>query len=170
MSQIVVGVADCKWSTAPEDVLVTYALGSCIAVALYDPVSLVGGMLHFMLPDSGIDRQKALASPCMFADTGMRLLLDRIREAGGERSRLSVRIAGGARVLETNGLFHIGKRNYQALRKILWKTGLMIHAEEVGGTQTRTVALELASGRCTWRSTNGLRGELSLHQTTGGAK
>ncbi len=76
--------------------LVTYALGSCIAVALYDPVAKAGGLLHYMLPESAIDAAKAAANPFMFADTGIPRLIEVLRAAGGEPKRMVVRLAGGA--------------------------------------------------------------------------
>ncbi len=66
----VVGVGDYKISTSPLEVLVTYSLGSCLGVAAYDPRAGVGGLLHFMLPDSRINAEKARAQPAMFADNG----------------------------------------------------------------------------------------------------
>jgi chemotaxis protein CheD len=74
MKDLVVGISDFQCSNKPEDILVTYALGSCIAVVVYDPVAVVGGLLHFMLPDSTLDQNKAAESPAMFADTGIPLL------------------------------------------------------------------------------------------------
>lgn len=147
MTNIVVGVGDCAWSADPEAVLVTYALGSCIGVAIHDPVARVAGLLHFMLPESKIDRDKAAQRPYMFADTGIPLLFRRSYEMGASKSRLVVRAAGGAQVLDPAGYFNIGKRNYQALRKILWQAGVMLHAESVGGTSSRTVRLEVSTGR-----------------------
>jgi chemotaxis protein CheD len=161
MSHVVVGVADCKWSPEPTDTLTTYALGSCIAVALHDPVARVGGLLHYMLPDSAIDPDKAERNPFLFADTGVPVLFEKVRQIGADRRRLTVRVAGGAQVLDPNGYFNIGKRNYLALRKVLWRTGLMIHAEHVGGTDSRTVTLDVATGRFTWRHPDGRQGELT---------
>lgn len=151
MTNIVVGVGDCAWSADPEAVLVTYALGSCIGVAIHDPVARVAGLLHFMLPESKIDRDKAAQRPYMFADTGIPLLFRRSYEMGASKSRLVVRAAGGAQVLDPAGYFNIGKRNYQALRKILWQAGVMLHAESVGGTSSRTVRLEVSTGRMSLR-------------------
>ena len=71
MSEIIVGISDLKVSNNPEDALVTYALGSCIGVAVFDPKAKVGGLLHFMLPDSSLDANKAKSTPAMFADTGI---------------------------------------------------------------------------------------------------
>lgn len=147
MANVVVGMADCQVSKSRDEVLVTYALGSCIAVAIHDPVAGVGGMLHFMLPESAISPAKAGENPYMFADTGIPLLFRRAYEYGAEKRRLVVRAAGGAQVMDESGLFNIGKRNYLALRKILWKAGVMIQGEEIGGTASRTVRLEVATGR-----------------------
>ena len=147
MSLLTVGVVDCKISNAAESVLTTYALGSCIAVAIHDPVAAVGGLLHFMLPESSLNPEKASQNPFMFADTGIPLLFRAAYGLGAEKRRLVVRAVGGAQVMDDNGVFNIGKRNHVALRKILWKAGVMIHGEEVGGTTSRTVRLEVATGR-----------------------
>ncbi len=147
MSSLVVGIADCQVTKAADQVLVTYALGSCIAVAIHDPVTHVGGMLHFMLPESAISPTKAAENPYMFADTGIPLLFRRAYGCGADKRRLVVRVAGGAQVMDSEGVFNIGKRNYLALRKILWKAGVLVQGEEVGGNQSRTVRLEVGSGR-----------------------
>ena len=146
-SLLTVGVGDCRVSNAPETVLATYALGSCIAVAIHDPVAAVGGLLHFMLPESSVNPVKASQNPFMFADTGIPLLFHAAYELGAEKRRLVVRALGGAQVMDEQGVFNIGRRNHMALRKILWKAGVIIHGEEVGGTTARTVRLEVATGR-----------------------
>jgi chemotaxis protein CheD len=151
MNLVVVGVGDCRVTGDPESTLVTYALGSCIAVTIYDPVARVGGMLHFMLPESGLDRAKAQQRPFMFADTGIPLLFHSAYERGAVKQRLIVTAAGGAQLMDANGVFNIGKRNCLALRKILWKAGVMLRAEEVGGMASRTVRLEIGSGRVSLR-------------------
>jgi chemotaxis protein CheD len=147
MPSIVIGVGDCQVSNDPEAVLVTYALGSCIAVVIHDPVSRVGGLLHYMLPESTIDMSKAQQRPYMFADTGIPLLFHNAYQLGAVKSRLEVAVLGGAQVMDTSETFNIGKRNHLALRKIFWKAGVLVHHEEVGGTHSRTVRLEIDSGR-----------------------
>ena len=147
MSLLTVGVGDCKLSNAAESVLATYALGSCIAVAIHDPVAGVGGLLHFMLPESSLNLEKAGQNPFMFADTGIPLLFRTAYGLGAEKRRLVVWVAGGAQVMDEQGVFNIGKRNHVALRKILWKAGVMVHGEEVGGNTSRTVRLEVSTGR-----------------------
>jgi chemotaxis protein CheD len=143
---IVVNVSDAKASANREDVLVTYSLGSCIAVAAYDPVACCGGLLHYQLPTSTLDAARAQANPCMFADTGMTRLLQALAEIGAQKSRLKVKLAGGADMLNDRGLFSIGKRNHAAIRKILWQHGLLVAAESVGGNEPRTVYFHLNDG------------------------
>jgi chemotaxis protein CheD len=127
--------------------LVTHALGSCIAVAVHDPVAQVGGLLHIMLPDSAIDRDKAVRQPYMYADTGIAELLRAVCALGASKRRLHVRLVGGAQVVDPNGIFNIGKRNYLACRKVLWNAGVMVRTEAVGGNASRTVRMEVGSGR-----------------------
>jgi chemotaxis protein CheD len=146
MSTLVVGMADCRTSQDPEGVLITYALGSCVAVAIHDRVANVGGMLHFMLPESSLDPAKARERPYMFADTGIPMLFREAYRLGAEKRRLVVRLAGGAQVMDDGGVFNIGKRNYLAARKILWKAGVLVQSEEVGGHDSRTVRLEMSTG------------------------
>ena len=169
MSAVVVGVADCRISADPESVLITYALGSCIAVLIHDPVSNVGGLLHFMLPESAIDREKAKQNPYMFADTGIPLLFRSAYREGADKRRLMVYAVGGAQVMDPANVFNIGKRNHLAMRKILWKAGLLVHGEEVGGTASRTVRLEVAGGRVLLRGAGEDERELpvSLHPRIG---
>jgi chemotaxis protein CheD len=149
LSVLVVGISDCKTSSDQDAVLTTYALGSCIAVAVYDPVTRIGGLLHYMLPESSIEPAKAAQNPCMFADTGIPDLLKRVRAGGASQRRMAVRIAGGAQMITGHDLFQIGRRNYLAARKLLWKEGLMIAGESIGGEVSRTVRMEVATGQ-TW--------------------
>jgi chemotaxis protein CheD len=153
--QIVVGIADCRVSGVPGITLATYALGSCIAVAIHDPITRVGGLLHLMLPESSISREKAELNPYMFADTGIPRLFRQAYSEGAEKSRLVVRIAGGAQVMDAGGVFNVGKRNQVAVKKLLWKAGVMIHAEALGGTESRTVRLDVNTGRLHMRLGSG---------------
>lgn len=147
MEQIVVGMADCRIGDAPGQVLATYALGSCIGLAVHDATAGVGGLLHFMLPDSTIDRGRSRDNPWMFADTGIPMMLERVCARGASKRRLTVRAAGGASMMDMENVFDIGRRNYLAMRKILWKAGVMVHGEAVGGVRSRTVRLEIGSGK-----------------------
>ncbi len=152
MSQIIIDIADGKVSNKPDDVLVTYSLGSCVGVAIYDPGVQVGGIIHCMLPIASVDPQKAEVKPFMFVDSGMMKFLTMLFDLGVNRSRAIIKVAGCARILDNSNLFRIGERNHTVLRKILWKNGLMIKAEQVGGSLSRTLRLEIGSGRCTLRS------------------
>ncbi|MEN6437947.1 MAG: chemotaxis protein CheD [Syntrophobacter sp.] len=143
----VVGVADLAISNVPGEVLVTYSLGSCIAVVIFDPCAKVGGMLHYMLPESSLDPEKAKANPRMFADTGIAMLFKQSYQLGAKKENIIVKAVGGAQILDPNGIFNIGKRNYLAMRKIFWRNNVLVKAEHVGGTVNRTVRLEMASGR-----------------------
>ncbi len=143
---IVVNVSDARVSQDPDDVLVTHSLGSCIGVCVYDPIAHAAGMLHFQLPSSTIDAGRAQANPCMFADTGMTILLQNLAALGAQPRRMQVKLAGGAEILDDKGLFCIGKRNHTAIRKILWQRGLLLSAENVGGSEPRTLYLHVADG------------------------
>jgi chemotaxis protein CheD len=121
-------------------------LGSCIAIAVYDPVTKVGGLLHYLLPDSTIDAEKAQRNPFMFADTGIPELFHRAYRMGANKQRLIVTVAGGAQVMSSE-YFNIGKRNQLAAKKILWRAGVLVRHEETGGESSRTVRMELATGQ-----------------------
>lgn len=145
---ITVGVADMKVSNDPEAVLVTYSLGSCIGIAVYDPAVRVAGILHFMLPDSSLDPAKAKKKPFMFADTGIPPLFKEAYNLGAEKRRMRIIVVGGAQVLDQQGFFNIGKRNHMAVRKIFWKNKAMVSYEDVGGNVNRTVKLAVKDGSC----------------------
>jgi chemotaxis protein CheD len=141
------------------DLIVTYALGSCLGIAIHDPVAGVGGMLHVMLPSSKIDPDKANENPCMFVDTGVPRLFHECYRAGARKERLVVKVAGGASVHNQGKVdhFEIGKRNFIMLRKLLWRNGVMMKAHEVGGSVSRTMMLEIGSGRVTVKANGELR-------------
>ncbi|MEE4363267.1 MAG: chemotaxis protein CheD [Desulfotignum sp.] len=145
MKQIV-GVADMKVSNNPGESIITYSLGSCIGLVIYDPAVKVGGILHYMLPDSSIDKQKAAARPYMFADSGIPRLFKTAYQLGAAKQRMRVYVAGGAEILDQQGFFNIGKRNYMALKKMFFKNKVMITRQDVGGNVNRTVRIEIATG------------------------
>jgi len=143
---IIVGVSDMKVSDDVQASLITYSLGSCIGVAIYDSVAHVGGLLHFMLPDSNLDKAKADKNPFMFADTGIPALFKASYRLGAEKKRLRVVVVGGAQVLDQKGFFNIGKRNHMAVRKIFWKNKVMVDYEDVGGNVNRTIRIDIGTG------------------------
>lgn len=158
----IVGVADVQVSNDAGERLITYALGSCLGIAVHDPVASVGGLLHVMLPTGSIDPAKMQAKPAMFVDSGLPLLFKECYRLGAKKERMIVKVAGGAHAgaSESEDRFQIGKRNVLALRKLLWKNGVMVHAQETGGVQTsRTMWLNVATGAVTLK-VNGVESEL----------
>ena len=146
---MVVGLAELAVSNNPSAVLTTYALGSCIGVAIYDPVVRVGGLLHAMLPDSTLDLPKAQAQPGMFVDTGMAVVLRAACQMRADKRRLRIFVAGGARIMDDQHLFNIGGRNVAAFAECLRRESLRVTAEQVGGQVNRTVGLSIGTGRVT---------------------
>jgi chemotaxis protein CheD len=129
------------------DTLVTHALGSCLGLMVFDPAAKVGGLLHAMLPLSGINPEKARANPAMFVDTGVPLLFKTLYDQGAAKARLVVKAAGCGTPMGQNEVFKIGARNYTVLKKLLWKNGISLEAEDVGGPASRTIHFEVSNGR-----------------------
>jgi chemotaxis protein CheD len=146
---LVVGVADMVASNDSSAEIVTYSLGSCLGVTIYDPVKKIGGLLHLMLPESNIDAAKAVNMPYMFVDTGVPRLFHAVYQLGADRSRLIVKVAGGSQLLDHQGVFNIGSRNLKAFETLIAQNGLAIHASDTGGISSRTLRLDLASGLTT---------------------
>lgn len=153
---LTVGVSDMKVSDDPESVIVTYSLGSCIGIAIYDSVVRVGGLLHFMLPESSLDMNKAKRNPYMFADTGIPALFKAAYKLGAKKQRMKVIVVGGSQVLDQKGLFNIGKRNDIAVRKMFHKNNVIIDYKDIGGTVNRTIKIAVNNGD-TWIKVSGKR-------------
>ncbi len=148
----VVGVADVKVSNTPGERLITYALGSCLGIVVYDPTVAVAGLLHVMLPTGTIDEAKMKERPAMFVDSGVPLLFKACYTLGAKKERMQVKVAGGAHagVREEDDRFQIGKHNMIALRRLLWRNGVLLHAHETGGVQTsRTMWVDVTTGEVT---------------------
>ena len=146
--QLTVGISDMVVSGNPEDRIITYSLGSCVGLVLYDPEVMVGGIVHCMLPLSNANSE----NPLMFVDTGVNVLLREVFDHGARRKRLIAKVAGASGLLDEKGTFKIGERNYTVLRKVLWKNDIMIAAEDIGGTRARTLYLDIGTGRTVVRS------------------
>jgi chemotaxis protein CheD len=153
----VVGVADCGVAVWPVRSLSTYALGSCIAVTAYDWRTRTGGLLHVMLPDSAIDRSVSRGSmnPFMYVDTGLPELLRRMEVKGAPARRLRFSMAGGASMMAGSAAFEIGRRNHLALRQAFLKLGVFVDVEDIGGNESRSIRLDLESGRVDLRTAGG---------------
>ena len=134
-------------SNDPGAELITHSLGSCLGVTVYDSVNKVGGLLHLMLPDAGIDADKAAKCPFMFVTTGVPRLFHAVYNLGADRRRVVVKAAGGSQLLDEKGVFNIGQRNYQALTGILARNGHSIQAWDIGGNSSRTMRFDLETGR-----------------------
>lgn len=143
----IVGISEMRISDDPGEVLVTYALGSCVGLTLFDPVTRTGGLLHSMLPLSKIDPAKAARNPQMFVDTGVSALLQALFDRGAQRKDLVAKVAGASNIMDANGVFNIGERNHTVLRKILWKNDILVSGEDVGGSAPRTMYLHLGTGK-----------------------
>jgi chemotaxis protein CheD len=153
--RVVIGVGDMSVANNPIITLSTYALGSCVAVVVYDPAVKAGGLLHLMLPESKISAEKAAAQPAMFADTGLPLLFRSLLGLRADRSRLRLFVAGGACIMCANDTFKIGERNTRAVRDHLAANGYPVRQWAVGGTINRTVHLEIGTGNVTLKTPNG---------------
>jgi chemotaxis protein CheD len=147
----IVGVAEAAVRRGPGSI-VTYALGSCVAVVLVDRARAVAGVLHLMLPESRTNPERAAERPATFADTGVPALLRAVVAAGADRRAIVAALAGGAELLADLDRFRIGARNVAAARSALEAAGIPLVAEDVGGSRSRTLAVALPDVRITVRS------------------
>ena len=145
--RVVVGLAELAVSNNANSILTTYSLGSCLGIAVYDPVARVGGLLHAMLPDSSIDPGKAQAFPGMFVDTGFPALIRAACQMRADERRLRIYAAGGVQIMDDNNVFNIGGRNCAALAEILQQRNLQARAQHLGGHANRTVYFAIGSGQ-----------------------
>ncbi len=162
-TKIVVGVGEVGVSNNPGALLTTYALGSCLGVTIFDPVTRTGGLLHTMLPDSSINLTKARQQPGMFMDTGLPALFRAAYGLKADKHRVQICVAGGAQVMDQGAVFNIGQRNYAAFAAIIREHGLKLQAEHVGGLVSRTMTLNLANGEVRLKI-GGTAGEIVLFQ------
>ena len=142
-----VGIAELRIATAPQ-VLKAYGLGSCLAIALYDPQLRVGGLVHSLLPQQRPGEPVSVAPK--YVDAAIRLMIEELVRAGADPARLQAKVAGGANMFETEYLTlinSIGVRNARSARETLMELGIPLAGEEVGGNRGRTVEFDLATGR-----------------------
>lgn len=139
-------MADLNICRSP-DIITTLGLGSCIGLSLYDPMTRIGGLVHYMLPDSTSIRSNS--NKAKFADTGIEELIRLMTDAGAARHRLVAKMAGGAMMFEMSGLStlgNIGQRNTEAAIEILRKNGIPLRAQDTGLNYGRTVELHCDNG------------------------
>ena len=135
-----------------EGILVTYALGSCLGLCFHDPRLRMGALLHIMLP---LNMEAGRTHPLKYADTGIRETLRQMEAKGASRSRMTVKIAGGAKMFEVtggSGLGNIGQRNIESVHAVLKRENIRLLAEEVGGKVARTLLFDVVSGQGCIRS------------------
>ncbi|MBQ6696673.1 MAG: chemotaxis protein CheD [Lachnospiraceae bacterium] len=141
MGEIIkVGMADLKTCKAPDG-LITLGLGSCVGIAMRDPVTQIGGLAHIMLPDSTAMRGNNSVIE-KFADTGITELVRQLVALGADRTRLVAKIAGGATMFQVqsrNDIMKIGERNVQATIDKLKEMNIKILAQDTGENYGRTV-------------------------------
>ena len=148
--KLVIGIADMKLAQG-EGMLVTYALGSCIGICLHDPAIKLGALVHIMLP---LNMETGRKNSMKYGDTGIRETLKQMEAKGANRSRITAKIAGGAKMFEDNGgaMGNIGQRNIESVRQTLRKEGIRLLKEDVGGSVARTLLFDVNSGLCCVRS------------------
>lgn len=149
-NKITIGIADMKMAQR-EGMLITYALGSCIGICLYDQKISLGALIHIMLP---LNMEPGRKNTMKYADTGIRETLKMMESKGASRSRITAKIAGGAKMFEVSGgsLGNIGQRNIDSVHMSLKKEGIHLLKEDVGGCVARTLLFDVSNGLACVRS------------------
>lgn len=145
-AKVVVGIGDLQVVKADSGDITTHALGSCIGLTIYDPEVRVAGMLHYLLPHPMQGESVPEGKMGMYATTGLPELFKKSYELGAKRENLIICAAGASNMLEDSGTFQIGRRNRSMLHKLFFRNNLTLAAEETGGTQARTLKIDLATG------------------------
>lgn len=143
---IVIGIAD-YGIARPPDMLVTYALGSCVGICLYDAQIHLAGMAHILLPDS--TKITNSIQPKKFADTCIVELINFMIKNGALKHRIKAKIAGGAQMFAVAGdasISNIGVRNIEAVKRVLAASSIPIVAEDVGQNFGRTQFFDPSTG------------------------
>ncbi|APF23646.1 chemotaxis protein CheD [Clostridium butyricum] len=148
-NEIKVGIADLNLVLDPG-IIMTIGLGSCIGIALYDRSLKVAGLSHIMLPDS--TQFKNASNPMKFADSAIPMLINKMYKQGCKKQNIIAKIAGGASMFNFSDksiISDIGKRNSEAVKKVLKDLSIPIIAEDTGGDKGRTMILEASTGKVT---------------------
>jgi chemotaxis protein CheD len=143
----IVGPGDCDFSPDAAARLITFGLESCIAIAVYAPAISQGALLRFSFPLSGTNPALAKKRPWLFADTAIPEFLSQIRRQGVRNHEMSVHAVGAADVPPRAPFFASGKSNYLMMKKILWREGVLLRGEDVGGKRLRSLWLDAGTGR-----------------------
>lgn len=157
-SQITVGISDMNIARG-DNTLVTFALGSCIGICLFEPNKKMGALGHIMLPNS--PNPKDEISINKYADTCIPNMLTRLQRLGCASTNLVAKIAGGAKMFEVSGdtnFGNIGDRNARAVREILRANNIRILVEDTGSNYGRTVYFNTSTGEMLVKSfKNGIK-------------
>ncbi len=156
-----VKIADMKVGKAPE-VIASYGIGSCVVIGLYDPIKKIGGLLHFVLPEYR-RRGNSPKNPLRYGNLSVKLFIEKLEEAGGDRRRMVAKIAGGALMfpeLVKNPENAIGKRNVEIAKRELKEANIRIVGEDTGDEYGRSIEFFLQSGKMRIRSYKGVEREL----------
>ena len=143
MAEIKVKLAEMRFSNKKDDNIIAHGLGACIALAIFDPTTYLGGLIHIVMPSS--DVQNHSDHPTRFADTGIPLFLKEFMQRGGNFAACKIVIAGGASI-PSNSIFNIGDQNVVAVKKALSKFNLSVTAEDIGGNNGRTLNIDIKKG------------------------
>ncbi len=158
---VVVGLGEMQVSNDPNMILACLGLGSCIGISAYDPVARVGAMVHVVLPHgNNIDCGK---SPTKYANTALPIMVNAMERKGAIKSRIVLKIAGGAKIIHTiamGSILDIGDRNIAAVKKAVAENKLSIKAEDIRGTLGRSMWLNVDTGVTKFRTTASAVGEL----------
>lgn len=149
MSVVTLGIGEYGVVNQPGDIIKTHALGSCVAIIILDPATRTIGMAHVALPDSKVHPARAEKLPGYFADTAVPALMKEMAAvgAGANPQKMIVKLTGGANVMDKNNTFNIGKRNVLAIKKELWQHRMGARKEDVGGSLSRTVTVNMDDGK-----------------------
>ena len=145
--RLVVGISDMKVTDNPAHSLITFSLGSCIGITLWDSHAHVAGLLHYMLPDAALDKERAKTSPYMFGSTGIPLLFHQAYRLGAVKNRLKICVVGGSQLMDSAGIFNVGTRNYEMVQHLFAKNGIRPDKVDVGGAVNRTISVHAGTGR-----------------------
>lgn len=147
MATYPIGIAQMQVVRAPEGLVITHALGSCIGIAIFDPITHVGGMLHYLLPQSSLSPADAASNPFKFGDTGIPALFQEAYRLGAMKENIKVGMAGGGHFFAHTT--DVGSRNVAIARRLFLKNRILIAGESVGGEIPRTLKLDLQTGNIT---------------------
>ncbi len=151
--KLIVGIADMKMAQN-SGTIITYALGSCVGISLYEPMKKICALVHILLP---LNMEMSRNVPFKYANTGIAEALKMMERRGAARALIKAKIAGGACMFETmnkggGSSMNVGQRNIESVRMCLRKEGIMLQAENVGGTKARTMSVDVATGTVSLKS------------------